>query len=59
MLDFKDMMRFGESQHIKCANCIYYKADECRLNPLAVGKEADYFCGRFVALEQGEGVVDA
>lgn len=58
MLDFKDMILFGEAQHIKCANCIYYKAGECRLNPIAVEKEDDYSCGRFVALEAGEGVVE-
>lgn len=58
MLDFKDMIYYGYNEHIKCANCIYYSAGECRLNPLAVAKDADYFCGRFVATKQCEGVVE-
>lgn len=56
MLDFQEMLYQGHDQYIQCAYCIYYKGGYCRLNPVAIEKESNYFCGQLVARQVPEGV---
>lgn len=54
MYNFTEMLLHGYGKYIRCENCIYYKEDECRLNPLSVSKKAKDACGQFLSLEDKE-----